>query len=75
VGCELMRLPAGRAYYENRAREDKPITVRLNGRLGFVTRVTPPGNHIPTNVHVVFRNESNTVVDERWCALSELSKT
>lgn len=58
-----MRLRAGANYYEHRNNNDDPgplwVRDKVSGRIGYVTRSCPSGNHIPAQAHIMFGSEES----------------
>lgn len=70
-----MRLRPGANYYQKRIDAEQPVIVRnLNtNEHGVVTRVTPSGNHIPPQAHVVYGDDEQGY-HELWSPLRDLER-
>jgi hypothetical protein len=72
-----MRLRAGAQYYEHRNHSEDPgpfwVKRKGTGQIGYVTRATPAGNHIPPQAFVMFGNDKDGYSGE-WVPTGTLER-
>lgn len=72
-----MRLRAGANYYEHRNHSDDPgplwVRHKQTGRVGYVTRSCPSGNHIPAQAYIMFGNDKDGY-EGSWTPAKELER-
>lgn len=75
-----MRLRVGADYYEKRNQSDDPgpLWVRriATGQIGYVTRATPKGTHMPGQAYVMFSTKIGgyDAYEGEWVLQSALEK-